>query len=102
MCWSIHNGVFNSIPKNITEKAVHKWFPDCGACPAVSMARQLMPSSIVPPREGNIREEVQANIKMIADNSKAHKHKRAISKYASTLTAFDRNSEYLIWFLLKK
>ena len=56
---------------------------------------------IVPPREANIWEEFQANIKVIADNSKARNHKRDIGKYTCTLTAIDRNSGYLIAFLSK-
>ena len=101
MCWIIRNGVFKNIPKNITEKAVRKHFPHCEACPAANMAQQPMPGSIVPPREANIGEEFQLDIKVIADNSKARKHKRAIGKYTSTLTAIDKNSGYLIGFLLK-
>jgi hypothetical protein len=101
MCWIIRNGVFKNIPQNITEKAVRKWFPHCEACPAASMAQQPMPGSIGPPRAAKIGEEFQVDIKVIADNSKARKHKRAIGKYTSTLTGIDRHSGYLIGFLLK-
>jgi hypothetical protein len=41
------------------------------------------------------------DIKVIADNSKARKHKRAIGKFTSTLTGIDRHSGYLIGFLLQ-
>ena len=66
------------------------------------MAQKLMSCSINTPREDNIGEEFQADVKVIADSSKARKHDQTIGKYTSILTAIDRNSGYLINFLLEK
>ena len=56
-------------------------------------ALRSMPDSIVSPREANIGEKFQTDIKVIADKSTARKRKRATGKYFNTLTAIDRNSQ---------
>ena len=65
------------------------------------MAQQPMPGSSTEERFLEPGEEVQLDIKVFADNSKARKHKRAIGGYTCALTVVDLATGFKLGYVLK-
>ena len=101
MCWIVNNNVFQNIPTVLTAKAIRKHFPHCEACPAANMAQQPMPGISTSKKELFAGEEIQIDIKVMADNSKRLKHKRAIGGYTCALVAVDLKTGFRWIYLLK-
>ena len=101
MCWIVNNSIFQNIPAVLTAKAIRKHFPHCEACPAANMAQQPKPGLSTNIRDLFPGEEIQIDIKVIADNSKRLKHKRAIGGYTCALTVVDMKTGFKWVYLLK-
>ena len=100
-CWIVNNNIFQNIPAVLTAKAIRKHFPHCEACPAANMAQQPKPELTTNIKDLLPGEEIQIDIKVIADNSKRLKHKRAIGGYTSALTVVDMKTGFKWVYLLK-
>ena len=92
--------LFTNIPKDLTSTAIRKYFPHCEACPAGNMAQRPIPRTSSD-REILPGEEIQVDIKVFADNSKARKHKRAFGNHTGALTAVDLSTRFKIGKLLR-
>ena len=55
------------IPDSLTERVVRKHFPHCEACPAANMAQQPMPGSNTEIKDLIPGDELQIDIKVLAD-----------------------------------
>ena len=96
MCWIVKHQVFNNIPP------ICKYFPHCEACPAVNMSQQQMPGSFTADRILEPGEEIWADIKLLAVNGEAHKHKRVIEGYTRyALTAVNLAVVFKLGHVLK-
>ena len=75
----MYSKTFKNIPLELTSKVIRKHFPQCEACPAGNMAQRDLPRTasdrIIKPGE-----ELQIDIKVFANCSKALKHKRAFGR----------------------
>ena len=101
MCFIIKNQIFKNIPVSLTERVVRKYYPHCEACPAANMAQQLMPGSSTKVKDLVPGDEIQVDIKVFADSSKARKHKRAMGGYTCVLSAIDLATGYKWGYPLK-
>ena len=96
----VDNKIFTNIPIDLTSTVIRKYFPHCEACPAGNMAQRPIPRTssnrlILP------GEEIQIDIKVFADNSKARKHKRAFGNHTGALTAIDLSTRFKLGKLLR-
>ena len=72
----VDSKAFDNIPKDLTSKRIRKHFPYCEACPANNMAQRPIPTTATE-RVIEPGAEFQVDIKVLANNGKALKHKRA-------------------------
>ena len=73
MCKIVDNKMLASLPDELTSKVIRKYFPLCEACPAANMSQKPIPRE-ASDREFVPGEEMQIDIKVFANNSKALKH----------------------------
>ena len=88
MCKIVDQKMLANIPADMTTKTIRKHFPQCEAQQPI-------------PREASDRlfvsgEDVQVDIKVWANGSKALKHRRAFGRYVGALTAIDLATRYKI------
>ena len=100
MCKIVTDKMFTSIPDELTPKVIRKFFPACEACPAANMAQRDIPRE-ASDREFVPGEEIQIDIKIWANSSKALKHRRAFGKHIGAVTAVDMATRYKIGKLIK-
>ena len=101
MCFIIKNQNFKDIPINLTERVVRKYFPRCAACSAAKNYFLSMPGSSTDIKDLIPGDEIQIDIKVLADSSKARKHKRAKKGYTCVLSAIHLATGYKWGYPLK-
>jgi len=100
MIWIVKNNVYANLPAALTGTVIRKHFPPCEACPAANMAQRPRPGTTVP-RDIVPGEEIEVDIKIFADCSKARKHKRAFGNYTGAQTAIDLATGFRFGHLLR-
>jgi hypothetical protein len=92
MVWIVEYQTFKSIPKELTVKAIHKYFPMCGSCIKGNLNAKPIPSCPLD-RDLKIGEEVEIDIK--------YWKQKSFSGGNMSLTAIDSHSKYIKGWWLK-
>jgi hypothetical protein len=96
----ISSGTYNNLPKELTTKAIRKYFPLCAECPIGNLARSPLPQMCTP-REIAIGDEFQIDLEGPWLKSDSDEYLTTFSGCKYTLTAIDMMSRMPFGWLLK-